>query len=35
MQDLVREGVPVQPLGDEDSTVRACVPFDRHALHAL
>ena len=36
VQDWLRTGVPpVQPAGDEEMTVRVCVPLASHALHAV
>jgi hypothetical protein len=34
VQDWLRTGVPVQPDGDDEATVRVCVPLDEHVLHA-
>ncbi len=35
LQDWVRTGVPVQPAGVAEATVRVSVPFDWQALQAL
>ena len=34
VQLCVRTGVPAQPAGDEDATVRVCVPLAEQALQA-
>ena len=34
VQLCVRTGVPAQPAGDEEMTVRVCVPLEEQALHA-
>jgi hypothetical protein len=34
VQDCVRTGVPEQPAGDDDATVRVCVPEAEQALQA-
>lgn len=34
VHDCDRTGVPEQPEGDEDETVRVCVPLDEQALQA-
>ena len=35
VQACVRTGVPVQPAGEAEATVRVCVPFDWQVPHAL
>jgi hypothetical protein len=34
VQACVSSGVPAQPAGDEDATVRVCVLVESQALHA-
>jgi hypothetical protein len=34
VQDCDRTGVPAQPAGAEETTVRVCVPLEEQALHA-